>query len=308
MAEFRDLLPAGVTVFERGWLSSNNILIVGKQSTSLVDSGYVTHSDQTLALVATGSQGRPLDRLLNTHLHSDHCGGNAALQVKYPSLRTLIPPGQADLVNRWDPVALSYEPTGQECPRFRFDALLEPGHSVEVGDLSWEVHSAPGHDPNSVILFEPQSRALLSADALWENGFGIVFQELEGEQAFDEVAATLDLIESLDPAVVVPGHGAVFADAASALAKARSRLAAYRAQPERHAAHAAKVLLKFKLLEWQQADRSAFFSWAQRTPYFQMVQRRWFPNADLAEWLDQLLADLVRSGAARLEGGRVLNS
>ena len=61
-----------------------------------------------------------------------------------------------------------------------------------------------------MILFEPQSRTLISADALWENGFGVIFQELEGEQAFDEVADTLDLIESLAPLVVIPGHGKVF--------------------------------------------------------------------------------------------------
>ena len=39
---------------------------------------------------------RPLDLLLNTHLHSDHCGGNAALQARHPGVRTLIPPGQAE--------------------------------------------------------------------------------------------------------------------------------------------------------------------------------------------------------------------
>jgi hypothetical protein len=32
---------------------------------------------------------------------------------------------------------------------------------------------------------------LISADALWENGFGVVFPELEGDDAFAIVAATL---------------------------------------------------------------------------------------------------------------------
>ena len=79
----------------------------------------------------------------------------------------------------------------------------------------------------------------------------MVFPELEGEQAFDEVGQTLDLIGTLAPAVIVPGHGAVFTDLAGALAIARERLRAYRADPPRHSRHAAKVLLKFKLLEWQ---------------------------------------------------------
>ena len=37
-------------VFERGWLSSNNVLFTG-DAPALVDSGYVTHAPQTLALV-----------------------------------------------------------------------------------------------------------------------------------------------------------------------------------------------------------------------------------------------------------------
>jgi glyoxylase-like metal-dependent hydrolase (beta-lactamase superfamily II) len=56
---------------------------------------------------------------------------------------------------------------------------------------AWEVHAAPGHDPHSIILFDPISRTLISADALWENGFGIAFPELAGEPSFGEVAATL---------------------------------------------------------------------------------------------------------------------
>jgi len=52
--------------------------------------------------VDSALQGRPLDLLLNTHLHSDHCGGNAALQARYPALQTLIPPGHADYVRVWD--------------------------------------------------------------------------------------------------------------------------------------------------------------------------------------------------------------
>ena len=106
-------LPAGVSVFERGWLSSNNILIQGEDGSALIDSGYCTHADQTLALVDSALQGRPLDLLLNTHLHSDHCGGNAALQARYPALQTHIPPGHADFVRVWDAHALSYTPTGQ---------------------------------------------------------------------------------------------------------------------------------------------------------------------------------------------------
>lgn len=301
-------LPPGVTVFERGWLSSNNILFVGSGSTALVDSGYCTHADQTLALVRAGLCGDSLGLLVNTHLHSDHCGGNEALQSAFSNLRTLVPPGQADAVRDWDPVALTYQPTGQECPQFQVNGLLDPGTDVLLGDRLWQVHSARGHDPHSVIFFEPRSRVLLSADALWENGFGVVFPELAGEEGFDDVEATLDLIESLGPTTVVPGHGAVFTEVASALKVARARLASYRLDPVRHASHAAKVLIKFKLLELQEVPLAELDTWARRTPYFEMVFLRYFNDFQFSEWLQSLRASLVKSGAARILDGRIVNA
>jgi hypothetical protein len=43
----------------------------------------------------------------------------------------------------------------------------------------------------------PQHGVLISADALWETALAWSFPELEGEPGFDDVAAVLDLIESL---------------------------------------------------------------------------------------------------------------
>lgn len=302
------LLPAGVTVFERGWLSANNVLLQGKDGATLVDSGYVKHQAQTLALVQHALQGRPLNLLVNTHLHSDHCGGNQALQTHYPELHTWIPPGLAQAVQDWSEDGLSYKPTGQNCPAFRFNSLLQPGSTHRWGDLDWQVHAAPGHDPHSVILFAPEHRLLLSADALWQNGFGVVFPELEGVDAFDEVAQTLDLIERLNPATIIPGHGAVFTELAPALALARSKLAGFAQNPERHARYGAKVLLKFKLLEWGQISQAEFSDWAARVPYLKALHQRFGQGLDLDEWLDMMLAELARSGAVLLEDGMLLDA
>lgn len=290
-----------MTVLERGWLSANNIVLQGRHGTALVDSGYCTHAAQTLQLVAHTLQGRSLDRLLNTHLHSDHCGGNAALQAAYPNVVTHIPPGQATHVSTWDANALSYTPTGQTCPPFKFDVLLQPGTEVALGERHWQVHAAPGHDPHSVVFFEPISRVLLSADALWEHGFGVIFPELEGIQAMDEVAATLDLIERLAPQTVVPGHGRVFHDAPTTLATARKRLDGFVQNPLKHAHHAAKVLLKFKLLELHRVQRSALARWTTETPYFHLLHQRFFADVPVDAWFDQLLQDLVRAKAAEIE-------
>ncbi len=298
-------LPNGMHVIERGWLSSNSMLFLGARSSTLVDSGYCTHAPQTTALVAAALRGRALDRLVNTHLHSDHCGGNAALQQLYPAVRTLIPPGLSGAVAHWDPVALGYAPTGQLCPRFGFDGHVLPGTEIELADTMWQVHAAPGHDPDSVILFEPRSRTLISADALWENGFGVVFEELEGQAAFDQVGSTLDLIERLDPHGVIPGHGRVFAFAPEVLGRARARLDAFIENPERHARHAAKVMLKFKLLDSRQMPVVELVAWAAGTRHFQTIHQRFAASAPVVDWIEQLTQELVRSQVLRRVGDTI---
>lgn len=299
----------GLHFIERGWLSANNTVFIGQHGPSaVVDTGYGAHAAQTLELVGHALDGRPLDRILNTHLHSDHCGGNAILAANYPQATIWIPPGQWEAVQRWDPVALTYQPTGQECPRFLADERLTPGQEIQLGDWHWEIHGAPGHDPHSVVLFQPQHRCLISADALWENGFGVVFPELEGEQAFQEVAETLELISTLEARVVIPGHGPIFTDVTSALRRASSRLEQFQNNPKAHQRYAQKVLLKYRLLEWQQIDIADLLRWAEATPYLSTQMPTGSDPAGSREWLQGLLKELERSGALRLEGSMVINT
>ncbi len=300
-------LPEGMRVLERGWLSANNILFIDGDKTVMIDSGYCTHSEQTIALVESVLGDGPLDILINTHLHSDHCGGNAALQVRYPAVKTLIPPGQAAQVTNWDPVALTYVPTGQLCPQFVFSETLLPGTRMAFGSAVWEIHAAPGHDPDSLIFFEPVEKILISADALWENGFGVVFPELDGKDAFSEVAATLDLIEQLNPLTVVPGHGKFFEYRPEILALARQRLRAFESDPKRHAQHAAKVLLKFKLLEVQRQAVVDFWGWARVTPHLMRIHKRFFPDVPESAWVAGLCEELVKANVAAHENGDIIN-
>ena len=64
------LLPPGMAVIERGWLNANHVLFreTDNDGAVLIDSGYVTHADATLALLrqADALGQRPLARVLNT--------------------------------------------------------------------------------------------------------------------------------------------------------------------------------------------------------------------------------------------------
>jgi len=300
-----EALPDSIRVFERGWLSSNNVLLIGRDDTALIDSGYLTHAPLTVALVEQGLRGRPLDRLLNTHLHSDHCGGNAALQRRY-ACRTAIPAAEADKVRRWDTEALSFKATGQRCERFSFDATLAPGDTLTLAGMEWQALGAPGHDPHSLIFYCPRERILVSADALWENGFGVIFPELDGESGFAEARATLELIAGLDVRLVIPGHGAPFGDVAAALKRAFSRLDYLSADPQRNAQNALKVLLKFLLLERQRIALTDVPMLLMAMPVFEAANRRFLQKSPqaLGQWA---VEQLLRAGAARIDGEHLLN-
>jgi glyoxylase-like metal-dependent hydrolase (beta-lactamase superfamily II) len=300
-----------VQFIERGWLSANMIVLMGDARGPLViDTGYASHAEQTLALVAQVLQerGHTSPRaLLNTHLHSDHCGGNALLQAQY-GCPAWIPPAEFQAAAQWDEALLSYRDTGQRCERFIPHARLLPGDVLEQGDMRWSVHAAPGHDPASVLLFEPHLGLMISADALWERGFGIVFPEIAPHaalgSAFDEVEQTLDLIQALSPRQVLPGHGPQFLDLAAALQEARGRLAYFRSEPVRHALHAAKALLMYHLLEWRHRTWQELHAWLDQTP----VQTRLRTQAgemDPRRWAQGLVVSLSKTGQVQADDAGV---
>ena len=301
-------LPTGVTFFERGWLSSNNVLIQDGEQAILVDTGYWTHAEQTQSLLRQALKHPSLTAIFNTHLHSDHCGGNAHLQASYPNVQTFIPPGHAPYVDHWDASTLTYEATGQHCPPFARTGLLMDGDTYLIGHKTWRIHAAPGHDPHSVVIFNEDEGVLISADALWENGFGVAFPELEGVEAFDEVESTLDIIEKLKPRLVLPGHGAAFTDATGALARARSRLAQFRNAPDKHASYAAKVLLKFKLLEFQRVSAAEFLKWAESVRYLNLLFQKYANTQSFEAWFVDLYKSLEKSSACVIDGEYIINT
>src|SRR5262249_1839739 len=152
-------------------------------------------------------------------------------------------------------------------------------------------------DPFSLMLFDAANGVLISADALWENGFGVVFPEIDGEPGFDDVGAVLDAIERLPVQLVIPGHGAPFSDVRAALARARSRLDGFRAQPERHARHAVKVMIKYHVMEEQRIAHDALLRWAVSTPFLQAAWQRFGSGVPARAWCERFVDELVQHGA-----------
>jgi glyoxylase-like metal-dependent hydrolase (beta-lactamase superfamily II) len=299
------MLPDSLLVLERGWLSSNNIVCLEGENAALIDSGYVTHAAQTVALLEHALDGRRLTRLFNTHSHSDHIGGNAAVTEAF-GCRVIVPSGIDAMIAEWDEEALLLSPLGQSAARFRHDSTIADGDQNELGGLVWRAIAVPGHDMDALAFYNDERRILISGDALWRDGFGVVFSELLGHPddagGLKATRETLDVLARLPIDVVIPGHGAPFVEVDDAFVSAYQRLAAFEQSVERLARHALKVMLAFAMLERRQLPRAELPAFLASLSFCQSVNARYIGYSDeaLAAWL---VADLIRAGTLKDEGG-----
>ena len=294
-------LPASIHVLERGWLSSNNILLFDGACATLVDSGYVTHAAQTVALVRAGLGGRTLTDIVNTHSHSDHIGGNAAVQRAF-GCRITVPVGMHEAVQQWDESALLLSVAEQAGERFSADATAHPGDEREMGGLHWQALAAPGHDMDALMYFNRDHGVLISGDALWRDGFGILFADVLGTgDGIGEARRTLDVIARLPVRHVIPGHGAPFDEVDEALAAAYARLRAFEEDGSRMARNAIRGCVTFSLLDMRRIALADLPGWLDRTPLFRIANER-FLNETPERLADWLVASLVKAGVARRDG------
>ena len=303
-------LPPGVHVLVHDWLSANAVVLWDDAGTaSVVDTGHVTRARATCDGVASALAGRRLRRIVNTHLHSDHCGGNARLQRELGAgadCAIVVPAGELPGAGAWEQPESGVAQAGQQAEPFRADCGYAAGDTLWMGGLPWQAHAAGGHDDHALMLFQPDARVLISGDALWEHGFGVLFPEIDGGDGFAAQRDTLRRIERLAPRLVIPGHGPVFAQPGAALERAHARLDGFEADPPRHAAHALRVLLKFHVMEQARPPtREALSGWFASTAMVRRAVRRFWPGQAESAVFEQTLDALARVGALLPRGERV---
>jgi len=303
------VLPPSMHVFVRDWLSSNMIVLRSADTGHVaIDSGYYLHTPLTLGLLASrwGVGRDPLALLVNTHCHSDHIGGNAAIRDRY-HCAIAVPEAETRLLDPWDPEGLLLSYADQYAPPFRFDRSLRSGDVHRWGELDWEAIAAPGHDMGALMFYNRAHRLLITGDALWENGFGFVLPREIDPACLPAAKATLDLIAALDIAVVVPGHGEPFAGVDTALERAYSRLRALEADPSRNARHIMKAMLSFALLGRRRMAHAALPAYCREVPVFRDMNAR-FLGLEPEALAKLLVSELERAGAVRRDGDWIVTA
>ncbi|HQZ46200.1 MAG TPA: MBL fold metallo-hydrolase [Usitatibacteraceae bacterium] len=300
------LLPDSVRVAVRGWLNCNQVLLRSAAGHVLVDSGYSACAAETLTRLREPAMlgDEPLAALVNTHCHSDHIGGNAAVARAYGCPIT-IPRDEVPTIDDWTIQARWNAYVDQFAEPFAYQATIAAGESFRGADRDWQAHAAPGHDMEGLMFFEPTGRILISGDALWENGLGFVWAHEPPNPFVEAALSALDAIERLAPRVVIPGHGEPFADVAGALARARSRLGAFAGDPRRTARHMMKVMFVFSMLHRGGIALAEADDYVARVPCYRDLDERF-----LGEGLEglgvRLIGELVKTGAMRVEAARAV--
>lgn len=296
--------PSPMRVIVRDWLNANQILFLGSETT-LIDTGYGDCLNQTLALLRAPDVlgDRRLDRIVNTHGHSDHIGGNAALKRRY-GCRISVPVGEAPLFATWDTRALWLDYADQQAERFAHDDVIHPGEVVEMGGLAWQALAAPGHDMDALLFYCPEEKLLISGDALWANGFGVVMPS-EAHQRLVAARATLDTIAALDLRATIPGHGTPFSDTNAALDRAYSRIRAFEADPDRMARNCVRVMLMYALLHRRRMELADLPAYVQRVDVHREYNELYFRQPP-GRFAEMLVTDLEKAGVARRQDGWLL--
>jgi glyoxylase-like metal-dependent hydrolase (beta-lactamase superfamily II) len=310
-------LPKNICVIERGWLNCNQVLLLDPRgpthddaSNILIDSGYSTHAQTTLDLLAAPENlgTARLSRIINTHCHSDHMGGNAAVHRKYGCGIT-IPAGEARHLRPWDAQAIWMGYADQYAEPFEFDTVMHADESFQGGGDAWQALAAPGHDMDALMFWCAAERVLITGDALWQKGLGFVQPQAVADGANLNIDAALEailIIEDCAPAIIIPGHGAPFSgdEITAAIAFARARLSAFALDPAKNARHVMKVMFVFALLHKNALPVAALEQYLSKVPCYQDLNQ--FLGLSIPQLADWLLADLLKAGAVKVVDGDII--
>ncbi len=179
-------------------------LIVGERGALLFDTGLGMGDIRSVAKQLT----RKSIRVLNSHAHYDHVGGNHQFETiigrRHPfALERSKGTPNSELIDYvtgdwvWKPLPPDFIPGEYAIRPWQYSNWLRPGQFIDLGGVSLEVIPAPGHSPDSIVLLDSKRRLLFTGDTFY---LAPLYAHLPGSSFSEYVDTAAQLAELVDDA------------------------------------------------------------------------------------------------------------
>ena len=224
-------LRGGVSLLEN---AGGNILVLpGPDGKVLIDAGLAP-SQARIKQALAGISADPLKRLINTHWHFDHTGGNpwvgaeGATIVAHENTRKRM--AKATRVDDWD---FTFPPT----EKLALPTVLVSQHRVinlNAATIRLE-HYAPAHTDSDISVHFEEADIFHTGDIWWNGDYPFLDYSTGGSIDGTIRAAQATLAKVSANTIIVPGHGPVgdrsqLSEFIAVLTEIREKIAAMKKQ------------------------------------------------------------------------------
>lgn len=213
------------------WFPINAYLVREPDGLTLIDT-TIAQGASSLAKAAS-DQNLPIVRILLTHAHGDHVGGLDELHALYPEAEVCVSARTARLLTG-DRTAEPGEPETPLRGSYSRRKTL-PNRLIADGDVigSLVAVACPGHAPGQMAYYDSRNGALICGDAFQTQAGVAVAGDARALFPFPAWATHLKLtalasarrLQTLNFALLAPGHGPVLREPAAAIDHAIRRAA-----------------------------------------------------------------------------------
>lgn len=183
---------------------SNMYLIVGSDSTALIDTGTGFMVDATIKSLKELLGGRKLDMIILTHRHYDHVGGLRGI-IKEFSPKLYAGPDDAKPLREGDSESTLGTKFGGSIDPMDVTDFCE-GDRIDLGGHVLTAIYTPGHTIGSICVLDEVTGSLFSGDTVFVDGVGNTMHPTGSEKMLIE---SLRKLSDVKFSGLYPGHGPI---------------------------------------------------------------------------------------------------
>jgi glyoxylase-like metal-dependent hydrolase (beta-lactamase superfamily II) len=291
---------------ERGYLNANHFVYRGEPPV-LIDTAYITDFAETAGIInGLGVRLSDISRIITTHCHCDHIGGNKLIHKESGCEIWLHELGRQFIASK-DAWSTWWSYYNQKAEFFPCSGSLQDGDVIDIGPHRFEVLHTPGHAADGLVLYNRKNKLLLSSDTLWENDIAVHTVRIEGSAAVYNTQRSLERLGRLEVDRVCPGHGRLFADFNSALTRSLARADAYIADRTLVGADVLKKITVYTLLMQKSVAADAFYELLMDTHWYKETVDLYF-NGDYEGKYIEVVDGFIKKGIIQRRGGMLVTT